>query len=191
MGQITSVVSRFVRDSKLLKTCQGRRGGRSEASVIAKKASNPRKYPLTGSKLSPLAQHNFLRAKHYEDASRAKDRRTRGNNKHIPDSEKWECTLCKVKVRNCIQSISQHKGGQRHKELIKDMRYCDRCNVYIRNTPEEVIAHETSFQHGFQQRLESEPTNRDGHALAQKQRNLNANAVEFDANPAKKRKPKI
>jgi hypothetical protein len=177
MGQLKNVVSRFARDSMLMKTCQGRRGGRSEASVIAQKAKGIQKR-YAASNLSPIGQsRSILPAKNHEAESRAKDRKPRGNGNHIPDADKWECTLCKAKIKNSSGLIAQHKQGKRHQELLKQMRFCDRCNVYFPNTPEGINAHNTSYAHKNQQRLEAEGGSRDGDALAKKTRDSNGGSV--------------
>jgi hypothetical protein len=189
MGQFKSVVSRFTRDSMLMKTCQGRRGGRSEASVIAQKANGVKKR-FAVSNRSPLGQSKtILPAKNHEAESRAKDRKPRGNNNHIPDAEKWECTLCKTKVKNNSQLIAQHKQGKRHNTLLNQMRHCDRCDVYFPNTPDAVNSHNASFAHTHQQRLEAEGGSRDGDTLAKNTRDRNGGSVAPATKQQKKSKP--
>ena len=147
-----------------------------------------KKYPPKN--LSPIGQASIACAKNHEQSSIAKDRKTRGNGKHIPDSEKWWCTVCQVGVKNCSDSIYQHKQGQRHQELIKNFRFCDKCDVYFPNTPEGVTTHEASFSHGHQSRLEAEGGSRDGDKLAQNQRDANAGSAQTQARKTKSKKQK-
>ena len=100
--------------------------------------------------------------------------------------------MCKVKVKNCSDSIDQHNKGQKHNELLKNYRVCEKCHVYVLNTPAGVRAHEESFAHCHQSRLQEEGGARDGDALAKRQRDANdanAGSVQTKDN-AKKRKEK-
>lgn len=177
MNQFKSIVSRSVRDAKLLKTCQGRRGGRSSASVIEVKKKGgggvgKPKYHVTGSAASSIA-----RAKNHGTDDTAASRKTKGNNMHIPDDEKWFCPLCKTRVKNTADLIAQHKRGSKHNTILKTMRHCETCDLYYLNTPEENRIHFESLDHQRNARLDAEPDNRDGRVLAQKTRSQNGGAV--------------
>jgi hypothetical protein len=175
MNQFRSVVSRFVMDDKLLKTSQGRRAGRSNASLIHVKSGGgvrKLKYPATGSQTSLLA-----RAKNHNPTDSAASRKPHGNNNHIPDDQKWLCPLCNVKITNKPDLISQHKGSKKHQGILQKMRHCDTCNVFFPNTPDEVDKHNKSNEHLRVTRFNAEPDTRDGQILAKRTRDQNAGAV--------------
>ncbi len=177
MNQFKSVVSRSVRDSKLLKTWQGRRGGRSSASLIEQKKGGgggvgKLRYPAKGSATSSIA-----RAKNHAENDTAASRKTKGNSKHIPDEEKWLCTLCNVRITDKPDLISQHKRGSKHNTILRTMRHCETCNVYFLNNPAESQKHFESHEHQRQCRLGAEPDTRDGVPLAHKTRVENAGAI--------------
>ena len=178
MNQFKSVVSRSVRDAKLLKTCQGRRGGRSSASMIEVKkpggggVGKQPKYHVTGSATSSIA-----RAKNHGKDDTAASRKTKGNSNHISDDEKWLCPLCNVRVKNTANLIAQHKNGSKHNAILNTMRHCERCNVYYLNNPDENRKHFESSEHQRMARLDAEPDTRDGGPLAQKTRSQNGGTV--------------
>lgn len=180
MNQFKSVVSRSVMDAKLLKTCQGRRGGRSSASLIeVKKTSGgvakPKyqpKYPVTGAAASQIA-----RAKNHGAEDTAASRKTKGNSNHIPDEQKWLCTLCSVRITNKPDLIAQHKQGQKHIAILKTMRHCETCDVYFLNNAEETRRHFDSLEHQRTTRFDAEPDTRDGGLLAQRTRTDNGGSV--------------
>jgi hypothetical protein len=189
MGQFRSIVSRFVRDSMLMKTAQGRHAGRSSSSVIAKKTFKGKgdgvsRFPPKN--LSPIGKSSIACAKHHAQNSTAKDRKSHGNGKHIPDGEKWLCTVCQIRVKNSPDSIRQHKQGSKHNELLAKLRHCEKCDVYFPNTSEAITAHEQSYSHGHQSRLEAEGGSRDGDVLAQKQRDANAGSVQTQGRKRRK-----
>jgi hypothetical protein len=184
MNQFTSVVSRYVMDAKLLKTCQGRGAGRSNSCLIAIKGGVAKsKYPANGSQLSTLA-----RAKNHQPSDSAASRKTPGNNNHIPEEEKWTCPMCYAKIKNSSDLISQHKKSQKHLDALKRMRHCDTCNVYFPNTPEEVNSHNSSLEHQRTARLSAEPDTRDGQVLASQTRVQNAGKVVQTAKQNKAKK---
>lgn len=188
MGKFSSIVSKFVMDSRIMKTSQGRGAGRSDASIIAKKTPPqplPRPmFPPQGSAASPIATSAFSSAKGYGAGVSVESRRRPGNSAHISDKDKWFCPVCKTGVKNVPQSIKQHKESQTHMGLLKKLHFCETCKIYCDNTPDAIHQHNASFDHGHQQRLDAEPDTRDGAALAEKRRLENAGQVQ----PSKKKK---
>ena len=192
MGKVHSIVARFVRDAQILKTSQGRGAGRSGASIIAKKTQakpndginkqKPRPmYPVTGAAASPMAC-----AKGYGAGAPKSGRSRPGNNCHIAEGEKWTCPVCKASVKNCTQSIKQHKGTSQCLRLTARMHHCDTCYIYCENTPQAIKSHNESFDHGHQGRLDAD-VQRDGPELADARRRENDGRVEV---PTKKRRGK-
>ncbi len=183
MGKFSTIVAKFVLDSRIMKTAQGRGAGKSNASIIALKTPPPSKptpkpmYPLNGSDASAIASAKgasaIASAKGYGKNVSVKQRRRPGNNAHIED--KWICPVCKTGVKNCSQSIKQHKESRTHNEVLKNLHFCEKCNIYCDNTPEAIHAHQTSFDHGHQQRLDADM--RDGKTLAKRKRLENGGAV--------------
>jgi hypothetical protein len=172
MRTFSQVVSKFKKDACILKTSQGRGAGKSTNSIIAKttiaKAPRPNPmYPVQGSGNSSIAC-----AKNYSPSDSAAKRQRPGNNNHIPAENKWRCTLCSKDVKNTSDLIAQHKRSKGHKDLLLRSRHCETCDVYFPNTPAAIHEHNSSFQHGHQQRLDADPS-RDGPQLAAKQRALN------------------
>jgi hypothetical protein len=195
MGKFSSVVAKFVMDARIMKTSQGRGAGRSETSIIAKKtapktsaAATPRPmFPAHNSATSAIATSAFANAKGYGEGVPKSARRRPGNNDHI--EEKWMCPVCKTEVKDCSQSIQQHKDSKKHLDLIKKLHYCDRCNIYCDNTPAAIQLHNESFDHGHQQRLEGDA--RDGPSLAQKRRAENDGQVQGGLKKRTKGKGKL
>jgi hypothetical protein len=184
MGKFSSVVAKFVMDSRIMKTSQGRGAGRSDASIIAKKTlPQPRPmFPPQGSAASPIATSAFANAKGYGVGVPAESRRRPGNSAHISDKDKWFCPVCKTGVKNCSQSIKQHNDSKTHMGLLQKLHFCETCNIYCDNTPDAIRLHNASFDHGHQHRLVAESAPRDGGALAEKRRLDNAGQVQPGAN---------
>ena len=183
MGKVHSIVARFVKDAQILKTSQGRGAGRSDASVIAKKTKpNPNygiekqkpkpMFPVTGAAASPMAC-----AKGYGAGAPKSGRSKPGNNHHIAEDEKWTCPVCKVKVKNCSDSIKQHKGTASCRQLTARMHHCEACNIYCENTPDAIREHNESYDHGHQRRLDAD-VQRDGSELAENRRSENDGRVQ-------------
>ena len=189
MGKFSSVVAKFVMDSRIMKTSQGRGAGRSEASIITKKTVPPpkRMFPSQGSAASPIATSAFANAKGYGVGVPVASRRRPGNSAHIADTEKWFCPLCRTGVKNCNQSIKQHKESQTHMELLQRMYFCETCSIYCDKTPVAIREHNASYDHGHQRRLDAEPDTRDGRALADKRRIENAGQVQQGAEKRSKK----
>jgi hypothetical protein len=184
LNKFSTVAARFVLDSKIMKTNQGRGAGRSgsQASIIAKKtpqhvpAARPM-YPVEGSGSSAIAC-----AKGYGVGAPVSARSRPGNNRHIEN--KWTCPVCKTGVKDCSQSIKQHKNSQSHLELVAQLHFCETCNVYCENTQEAIALHNASYEHGLQRRLDAD-MQRDGNVLAAKRRTENDGGLK---QPVKKRK---
>ena len=182
MGKVHSLVARFVKDAQILKTSQGRGAGRSGASIIAKKTQAKTNdgfnkqtarpmYPLTGAAASPMAC-----ARGYGAGAPKSGRSRPGNNRHIAEGEKWTCPVCKASVKNCSQSIKQHKGTSQCLQLTARMHHCDTCRIYCENTPQAIKLHNESFDHGHQGRLDAD-VQRDGPELAETRRRENDGQV--------------
>jgi hypothetical protein len=185
MGKFSSTVSKFVMDSRLMKTSQGRGAGRSDASLIAKKTASTLKanpmYPVTGASASSLAC-----GRGYGKGVPVAARRRPGNNLHIPDEEKWTCPLCKTSVKKCSQSIQQHKESQAHRKLQAKMHYCEACDIYCENTPDAIRQHNDSFDHGHQRRMDAD-SQRDGKTCAENRRRQNNGQVQSATNKKKQK----
>jgi len=184
MGKFSSVVAKFVMDARIMKTSQGRGAGRSEASIIATKT------PTKTSTATPrpmFAPHNsatsvIANAKGYGQGVPVAARKRPGNGNHIED--KWICPVCKTGVKDCSQSIQQHKETKKQKDLHKRLHFCETCNTYCDNTPAAIQLHNASFDHGHQHRLDAD--SRDGSSLAQKRRAENDGQVQGGTNKRNK-----
>ncbi len=189
MGKFSSVVAKFVLDAQIMKTSQGRGAGRSNASIIAKKtptntsAATPRPmFPPHNSATSAIATSTIANSKGYGQGVPVTARKRPGNSKHIED--KWICPVCKTGVKNCSQSINQHKDSQKHADLLKKLHFCETCNIYCDKTPAAIQLHNDSFDHGHQRRLDADT--RDGSSLAGKRRAENDGQVQGGTNKRKK-----
>jgi hypothetical protein len=179
MGKFHSIVARFVTDARIMKTSQGRGAGRSDTSIIAKKTitksskqiENQKKpmFPVNGAAASAMSC-----AKGYGAGAPVNARSRPGNNRHIAD--KWTCPVCKTSVKNCTQSIKQHKDSASHLDLIAKMHFCEACNIYCDNTPDAIKQHNDSYEHGHQRRLDAD-VQRDGSSLAKNRRRENDGQV--------------
>lgn len=187
MARFSSTVAKFVADARIMKTCQGRGACRSNASIIARKTPSSKSqgpsakpmYSVNGSAASSISC-----AKGYGAGAPVSGRSRPGNNHHIAD--KWTCPLCKTSVKNCTQSIKQHKGTTSHRELQAKMHFCEVCNIYCDNVPAAIQQHNESYDHGHQRRLGAD-MQRDGSRLANIRRDENDGQVQV---PNKKQKSK-
>ena len=182
LNKFSTIVARFVFDSKILKTSQGRGAGRSETSIIAKKTQKQPPPPKPMFTCEGSAASALSCAKGYGAGAPASARSRPGNNRHIED--KWTCPVCKTGIKNCTQSIKQHKGSQSHIELLAKLYYCEACNIYCDNTPDAIKQHLETYEHGQQRRLEADT--RDGSKLANKRRLENDGKVPESAKKQKK-----
>jgi hypothetical protein len=183
LGKFSSTVAKFVMDARIMKTSQGRGAGRSEASLIAKKATKaaaPPKarpmYPVTGAAASPIASATIASAKGYGKKVPAAARSRPGTSRNIPPDQLWTCNLCRRSVKNTPDSIKQHKNGETHMTLAAKMHYCDACDIYCDNTPDSIRLHNDSYDHGHQRRMGAD-AQRDGSACAEKRRGENNGRV--------------
>ncbi len=144
-------------------------------------ARAPRKYRGSDSERSAVGQCQFATAANHGPTSTAQDRKTKGSGKHVPDAEKYLCELCNCRIVNKRDLITQHEDTKKHKDAViaslaaKAKRWhCETCNTYFPNTADAVHEHMTSAEH-VRMTMWSSEENRDGPALAKKQRQNNAN----------------
>jgi ribosomal protein L37AE/L43A len=144
-----------------------------------------RKYPSSDSQRSAVGQAQqqaFATAANHEAGSTAADRRTHGNSSHVAEKDKYKCELCHCFIVNKRQLISQHEDSRKHKEAVEaaakekaKIWHCDTCDQDFPATPSDVAEHMNSAEHKRLKVYDNDQV-RDGQALAQAQRALNAQA---------------
>jgi hypothetical protein len=134
-------------------------------SSAPKKQNKPR-FPLSGSAVSSVGVYKDAIGsdKNHATGKTAKDRRTKGNSKHLVGipGRLWHCDLCDKDVSNIRECIEQHKQTQFHEKKAAEaaqnttapqdvqnvrMHHCDTCNTEMDNTPQLVNAHYASHEH--------------------------------------------
>lgn len=159
-------------------------------SAIDLKSSNgarERKYPLSDSGKSAIGKHAIAAAANHDAASTAKDRKTKGNNSHVPEEEKYKCEVCHSSLVNKRELIKQHEESKKHKDAVAAAAalkakswHCEACNLFFPNTVESVQKHMSSHEHARMTRYDDEQ-HRDGASIAKRQRVANQEAAEKDA----------
>lgn len=181
LGRFSSTVAKHVLDARIMKTCQGRGAGRSDASVIALKApkqyEKKLRYPLTGAGASALNPQPLAIACGKGYGRKGITPKRPGNNRHIPADQQWTCQICQTSVKDCADSIKQHKATASHMKLAATKYYCEACDIYCDNTPDAIKGHTDSFDHGHQCRMGAD-MQRDGPQCAEKRRSENGGQVQ-------------
>ena len=179
---------------------QGRGNGRQ--SIIDFKSGSgagtgagARKYPPSDSARSAVGakrkehpaedQDSIATAANHGPTSSAKDRKTRGSNKHYPDEQKYTCELCHCSIGNKRDLIKQHEDSQKHQNAVNAAALktakrwrCETCSVDFPNTAEAVQEHMLSQEHARMTRMSGAEQHRDGAVLAKKQRQMNQIAAD-------------